>query len=42
MKGLKNVFLVVVDVSHPNIKLKRKVLFRKKDIDEFLESKLVK
>jgi len=26
----------------PYIKLKRKVLFRKKDIDEFLESKLVK
>lgn len=26
----------------PYIKLKRKVLFRKKDVDEFLESKLVK
>lgn len=26
----------------PYIKLERKVLFRKKDIDEFLESRLVK
>ena len=28
--------------AFPYIKLERKVLFRKKDIDEFLESKLVK
>ena len=26
----------------PYVKLERRVLFRKKDIDEFLESKLVK
>ncbi len=28
--------------AFPYIKLERKVLFRKKDIDEFLDSKLVK
>jgi len=28
--------------AFPYIKLERKVLFRKKDIDKFLESKLVK